>query len=170
MAESEFEKLAKKSKSFGIDFNVLMDELDRRIDGKTTAIARNIIDQIPSLKPDIDELATAVAKKVQAGQVDIDEIVSKVVEKIPDTGEVERKRVLKEASEQITGFLSNIDKRLEGMVKPLVDAALLDQKDGMLLAVEEKLARHHDEFMNMAGGGALTEAGEKSKPDGGLPG
>lgn len=165
MAESEFEKMAKKAKPLGIDFKVIMDELDRRIEGKTTAIARNIIDQVPSMKPDINELATAVAERVQVGKVDIDEIVSKVVEKIPDTGEVERKRVLKEASEQITGFLSNIDKRLEGMVKPLVESALLEQRGGLLLAVEEKLAEHHDEFMNMARGGG-TDAGGKAKPDG----
>ena len=165
MAESEYEKLLKKAKGYGIDLSIVMDELDRRIEGKTTSIARNIIDQIPSMKPNIDELATAVAEKVQAGQVNIDEIVSKVVEQIPDTGEVERKRVLKEASEQITGFLSNIDKRLEGMVKPLVESALLEQRGGLLEAVEEKLQRHHDEFMNEAQGG-VTESGGEAKPDG----
>ena len=153
MAQSDWEKLIEKAKSFAIDFNVVMDEIDRRIEGKTTAIARGIIDQIPSMKPDIDELATAVAEKVQAGQVDIGEIVARVIEKIPDTGEVERKRILKETSQQITTFLGNIDQRLEGMVKPLVETALLEQKDGMLAAVKEELNRRHDEWISEPGGG-----------------
>ncbi|KKL93740.1 hypothetical protein LCGC14_1871730, partial [marine sediment metagenome] len=75
MAESEYEKLVQKAKGIGIDINVIMDELDRRVESKTTSIARNIIDQMPSLKPNIDELATAVAEQIQTNQVDIDEII-----------------------------------------------------------------------------------------------
>jgi len=161
MAESEFDKLIKKAKGIGIDINVIMDELDRRVESKTTVIARNIIDQIPSIKPDIDELATAVAGKIQANQVDIDDVVSKVVERIPDTGEVERQRILKEASEQITTFLGTIDQKIGQLVKPLVEAALLEQKDGMLTAVREEMNRRQDEFIATARGEA-TKTGDKS--------
>jgi len=171
MAGSEFEELVKKAKGIGIDINVIMDELDRRTESKITLIARNVIDQVPSIKPDIGELATAVAEKIQANQVDIEEVVSKVVEKIPDTGEVERKRVLKEASEQITAFLGKIDQKLEQMVKPLVDAALLDQKDVMLKAVREEMNRRHDEYMAAAEGKTTAGAGKDGKGSrwGGIP-
>ncbi len=158
MASEQFEKLAAKLKAFGIDPEILLREFDHRIEAKQTAIAREIIDQIPSIKPDLDELTRAVSEKVQLAGVNTDEltetIIGKVLEKLPDTGEAERKRIMNEAGKSIAEFMGNMEKRVEGMVRPLVESALMEQRESMITAVREEMNKRQEQIMaNLTGGG-----------------
>ncbi|MDD5475466.1 MAG: hypothetical protein PHU03_03005 [Syntrophales bacterium] len=154
MAESEFEKLVRKAKGFGIDVQVIIDEMDRRIDLKQTALARKIIDEVPQLKPDTEAIVQGVLEKVQTAQIDIDSVVNQVIEKIPDTGEVERKRAMADVAKQLSEFLGNMDKRIESMVRPLVDEEIKKNLDEMIKAVRAEMNNRMEEIAaNFKGGG-----------------
>lgn len=170
MAESEFEKLVSRAKGFGIDLNIVMAELDRRIEARQTSIAKNIIDQIPSIKPDINAIVQEVKEKVQTADLDIDSIVAKILEKIPDTGEVERQRVRTEVFAELKDFMEKLNQRIPGMVKPIMDQYLGAELSKTAQAVRDEMNGRMEEIASkFQGTGNGTGAGGGGGKWGGIP-
>jgi hypothetical protein len=165
--DPEFEKLVNKAKTFGIDIDLIFTEFDHRMDAKVkskvTEIARQVVDKIPEIKPNIEELAQAVAGKIEVGKVDYDALSDKILAKMPDTSAVERQQIKEDLSQQLAGFMTNYEQNLQIVVQKQVEAALMNEKTAMIQAVRGEMDTRMQGFMTEVKEGMDGSGNGKSK-------
>lgn len=168
MADKEFEELCAKAEKFGINIQVIIREIDRHIEEKTTSIARGVIDQVPSLKPDIDEILRLVQERAPDLLPSIDAIVGELLKKMPDNAAVMaediRKKCVAEVSENMAKILNSIEQRYDAQIRNIVDKVLMEEKDEMVKGVRAELAQRQDKMLE-----DMKEQAGKGGGRGGIP-
>jgi hypothetical protein len=154
----EFEELKRKCQQYGINIDLILNEAERRVEARESAIAKRIIDSIPSLKPDIDAICKTVEANIKAVQVDTDMIKNAVVKEIlarmPDTAAAERQSLMMEAAQQIKDYMGNIEQKIQPLIRPMVKVALDAEAENLVKQLRDEMAGQRAEFLEQlkAGG------------------
>lgn len=175
----EFDELCRKAEQFGINVNLILQEAERRIldsaasrvASEEQAIAKRIIDSIPSLKPepvDIDALVEKVQEKVKIIQADTDAIkeavVNAVLARMPDTAKVERQTLMTDAATQVKEFMGNIEQKIQPLIAPLVREALDEQVNDVVEKLRAEMAQQREDFVKQLKGEGGKAAGGRLGP------
>ncbi len=122
-----FRKLSERAKTIGIDMNVIVAEVNRLIELRTTAIAGYVVDQIVEKKLNIDNLAAEVSQKVAAAAVDIDALAEKVAGKV-QTASVDIDALAEKVAGKVQTASVDIDALAAKVAAAMPEPGELDQK------------------------------------------
>lgn len=176
MAGSEYEKLAAKAKTFGINMDAVLDEVNHMIqnalikysESQETKIRLQIKDIAEDILPSEERLAELVASKMPVPDINLEDLVNRVVSKIPNNGAVEEARISKEVRDEVEkSMLATLDKfktsvaeklkEIQAQFQVLIQEEIAEYKTDIIKEVNKKIVSHLEEISEKTGSGSESK-------------
>jgi hypothetical protein len=154
-SREEYDGLLKKAKGFGIDFEVVMDEISRRNEKAITTAQGKLLDTIQGILvkfPTVEQITAAVMDQLAGQAFPIDDIAKKVAEIIPSSEAVEIKQIETKLTNELRSVLTKIQDSNAEMIRQSVENIFTTHREALIQDVRTAAEKVFDQKAAAAGG------------------